>query len=302
MCNFERVCRIIAIMEERDFIILDTLNNTRNITKAAEILLTTQSSLSKRILLLEDELGIKLMFRSRHGIRFTPEGEIVLRYTKRASFELQEMRNCLDEAQRGMTSTLNAGISVNYARYILPDLLCVFGKEHPEVTVHINTDQSRNIFVRLVNREIDIAIVRGSYDWKGGKTLLSTENICAVLSKEDKDRALSDIPYIGRKTDAAFDFEITQWMRENNLKPETGIYVDSIETCTEMVKRGLGWAIVPEICLKDFDGEVRRLKFSDGSAFIRPTYLLYSEEAGKLPQVTAFIETVSDFHRGLLKA
>ena len=284
-------------MEERDFIILETLSNTRSITKAAEVLLTTQSALSKRILLLEEELGIKLMFRSRHGVRFTPEGEIVLRYTQRASFELQEMRDRLSEAQRGIASTLNAGISVNYARYVLPDLLSVFGKNYPDVTVHINTDQSRNIFIRLMNREIDVAIVRGSYDWKGEKLLLSTENICAVLNSQDKNRALSEIPYIGRKTDAAFDFEITQWMRENNLKPETGIYVDSIETCTEMVKRGLGWAIVPEICLKDFDGIINKLSFSDGRAFVRPTYLLYSKEAVNLPQVNAFIETVQKFHR-----
>ena len=52
------------------------------------------------------------------------------------------------------------GISVNYAKYFLPLLLAVFKKDYHHVTTHINTDQSRNIFMKLLKNEIDIAIHR----------------------------------------------------------------------------------------------------------------------------------------------
>ena len=47
-------------------------------------------------------------------------------------------------------------------------------------------------------------------------------------------------------------------MNKNGLGgQDAGFCVDSITTCVEMVKRGLGWGIVPEIGLNDFDGCVR---------------------------------------------
>ena len=283
-------------MDEKDFALLDTLGAAQNITRSAEILFTTQSALSKRIMAIESELGAKLMTRSRTGIHFTPEGEAVLRHIRRASSVLREMREELSSMHDYVSGTISAGISVNYAKYFLPSLLAVFRKDYPHVTAHITTDHSRNIFMKLLKNELNLAVVRGSYGWKGEKLLLSTEDICAISAREDSGRPLSVIPYIARRTDPAFEREIMAWMRENDLHPEPDIYVDSIETCAEMVMRGQGWAIVPEICLKNFDGDIRRLSFADGKPFIRPTYMLYSEEALRMRQVGAFVGTARKFH------
>ena len=59
-------------MNERDFELLSALNQTKNITRAADLLYITQSALSKRINALEEELGTTLILRSRQGIHFTP--------------------------------------------------------------------------------------------------------------------------------------------------------------------------------------------------------------------------------------
>lgn len=47
-------------------------------TKAAEILGYTQPAISQMIASLENELSIKLLYRSRYGVRLTPEGERLL--------------------------------------------------------------------------------------------------------------------------------------------------------------------------------------------------------------------------------
>ena len=65
-------------MEEKDFLLLRTLKETQSVTRAAERLYMTQSALSKRIGTLERELGVELLLRSRQGVRFTAEGELVL--------------------------------------------------------------------------------------------------------------------------------------------------------------------------------------------------------------------------------
>ena len=282
-------------MDERDFKLLATLNKTRNITQAAEILYISQSSLSKQIHGIERELGVSLMLRSRQGIQFTAAGEAVLKHTLEASKHLDLMRKAIEASRNYICGTLNAGISINYTLYRLPDLLASYRGKYPQVNMQITTDQSRNLYIQLQTGVVDVAVLRGEYDdWKGEKILLSREKICAIHNR-DATKSLTEIPFIGRKTDVEFERDLARWLHENNIRTEeNGICVDNITTCVEMVRRGLGWAIVPEICLKDFTGYVRPLFFANGEPLIRSTYIMYSRQILALPQVKAFIDLIKN--------
>ena len=286
-------------MTERDFEILEILNRTKNITHAADLLYINQSALSKRIIAIEEDLGVTLMVRSRQGIHFTPEGEKVLYYSQEAKKLLELMREDLKDDNKVISGTLRAGISINYSQYNLPQILSEYKKKFPNVTTHITTEYSRNLFFKITNGEVDIAIVRGEFPWNENKILLEEENICLIYNNQDIDKDLSELQYIGRKTDTTFEREIAQWLRENDLKiKKEGIYVDNINTCVEMVNQGLGWAIVPEICLKSFKGQIKPLVFKNGQAFTRSTYLLYSNSVAKLPQVREFIKIIQNRNKG----
>ena len=50
-----------------------------NITKAARLLHITQPTLSRQIMQLEEELGVKLFYRSNHHIVLTEEGMLLKR-------------------------------------------------------------------------------------------------------------------------------------------------------------------------------------------------------------------------------
>ncbi|MBD9219710.1 MAG: LysR family transcriptional regulator, partial [Clostridiales bacterium] len=50
-----------------------------NITRAAEQLHMTQPTLSRQLMQLEDELGVKLFVRSRHNIMLTKDGLLLKR-------------------------------------------------------------------------------------------------------------------------------------------------------------------------------------------------------------------------------
>lgn len=285
-------------MNERDFEILNVLAQTGNITKAAESLFVTQSALSKRISSIEEELGIILMKRSRHGIHFTPEGEKVLEYTRTASEAFADMRQKIESCKGIVSGTLKAGISINYSLYYLPDLLVEYRHLYPQVNLQIVSEHSRHIYQQLINNEIDVAIIRGDYSWTEGRILLLRDRICAITSSVDKDRNLRDIPYIGRKSDLGYERMVSQWLREHDLQPKTyGIHVDNLTTCVEMVSRGLGWAIVPDICLGTFSGEIHPLSLSNGEPMERLTYMFYSNDAIMYPQVKAFIDLAHQHHR-----
>ena len=284
-------------MDEKDFELLRVLDETRNITHAADRLYITQSALSKRIKGIEQELGIELLLRSRQGIRFTPAGEMVLQRSQAAAKELETLRENLSSSGPELAGTLHAGVSVNYAQYRLPDTLAAYHKEYPKVKLHITTGQSRHIYRQLQDGDLDVAILRGEFPWDGERFMLSVEKLCVICRQEDAGKPLSELLYISHKTDLALAGLTAQWMRENGLNSgHAGICVDSISACVEMVRRGLGWALLPEICLSDFEGSVRPCVFANGEPFVRRTWLLFQQEAVRLPQVSAFVEAIKHRH------
>ena len=150
-------------MDTQDIQLLMTLHRTNNITRAAEELYTTQSSVSKRIRQLEKELGIILLLRSRLGIQFTPAGEIVLRHIKAITRELMTMNQELNDAQGVISGTLRIGVSINYAIYRLPPLLRLYQERFPLVHTQLTIEVSQKIFSMFIAGQTELAIVRGEH-------------------------------------------------------------------------------------------------------------------------------------------
>lgn len=284
-------------MDEKDFEILKALSECRNITKASEQLYITQSALSKRIRALERELGIELLIRSHQGIRFTPAGEAVLAHSGRAANEMEMMRRDLDSMQDQVCGTLNAGISINFAQYTLPDILAEYHARYPLVRLQISTGSSRSLYKQISDGMLDLAVLRGEYPWDGMRFLLSIENICLVHNRELEGKPLGECLYISHRTDSVQSGMISRWMNEHGLDPRSqGFCVDNITTCLEMVRRGIGWALLPEIALKKYEGCITPCRFSNGEPFVRRTYILCQQETLRLPQVKAFADLLKSSH------
>lgn len=73
----------------QDFI---TIADTGKFNEAAELLYISQSSLSKRIMTLEKELGVPLFKRTTHGVGLTDAGIAILPYARR----MIELRTAID--------------------------------------------------------------------------------------------------------------------------------------------------------------------------------------------------------------
>ncbi len=277
-------------MDEIDFEMIKNLNSTKNITKTADQMNLTQSAISKRISNIEYELNTVLFTRSHSGVHFTPSGEKVLQYCTLISENISEMKNCLRETSGDVFGTLTIGVSDNYMLYHLPDLVAVFHKNYPNVDLKIKTQKGHLLYPMVLSDELDIAIIRGDYKWEGFKTLLSREAMCVVFNKEFEGQDLSSYTYIDRGTDSVQYSLMAKWRHENGIKPsEHIIKVDSITSSMDLVKRGLGWSLIPEIALEDFDGCSIPCFFADGEPFVRSTFLYCKSNVYQLPQAKAFI-------------
>lgn len=173
-------------------------------------------------------------------------------------------------------------------------MLAQYTTHYPEVKLQIYSGHSRECVRQMQTGRPHIAIMRGECEWDEGKLLLERESVCLIRSKTNADTPLEELRYIDRDANPEHQSMKARWLMEHKLEPSSILNVDGLSTCVAMVKAGLGWSIVPEICLSYFDGIAEPLFFADGTPLTRSTYLLYRRRETELPQVRAFIQTVCE--------
>lgn len=276
-------------MDEKDFQIFLTLAETGNLTRTAEKLYQAQPTLSKRLQNMENELGAQLFLRSKHGVALTPAGEAARETIQRTVHDLEVLRERLQQSKDGVGGTLRVESSLDFSNYRLPKILAEYTARYPNVTLKVTSDHSRNCIRKLQEGRSYLAIVRGEYDWDEGKVLLERESVCLIRSRQNANTPLDQMQYIGRDANPEHMSMKARWLMEHKLEPSSTLNIDGLSTCVAMVQAGLGWSIVPEICLSQFDGIVEPLFFADGTPLTRSTYLLYCKRESELPQVREFI-------------
>lgn len=284
-------------MDEKDLLIFLTLADTGNLTRTAEKLYLSQPTLSKRLQNMEADLGAALFLRSKQGVTLTPAGEAAREVIQRTARDLNALREQLQMRKDTICGTLRIEVSIDYSKYRLPQVLAAYTAQCPDVTLRVSTNHSRDCLRTLQDSSVHLAIVRGEYDWDEGKILLEREPVCLIRSRENADVPLNEMRYIGRDANPEHMSMKARWLMEHKMEPRSQLNVDGLSTCVAMVQAGLGWSIVPEICLNYFDGISEPLFFADGTPLSRSTYLLYRKRESELPQVREFIRMVCAMSR-----
>lgn len=280
-------------MNDQDYQFLIDLYKTKNITKVAQQQFLTQPAMTKRIRRIEEELDCQLILRSKRGVTFTAIGEAVVKHCEKIVQANEELHNTIDQYKGVVGGTLSIGSSLNYGRYRLPTALRKYQQMYPMVDVRVTTGHSRNLYHMLMENKLSLAIIRGNFPWNEGSILLSAEPICLVRSTDNLDKPLNDYTYISHHTDADEEKRIEQWLLENNVTQNNRIWIDDIASCREMAQAGVGWTIIPSICLDGFRGEVTPLRLKDGTPFLRNTYVLYRSGLYELQQVRLFLQVLA---------
>ncbi|WP_336810212.1 LysR family transcriptional regulator [Bosea sp. MMO-172] len=130
---------------------------TGGFTAASARLGRTQSAISVRIQDLENQLGHKLLERSRRGVTPTDAGERLIAHARRL---LAVEREALaDLAGETPTGRLRIGVPDDYMDAYLRPLIARFAVEHPKVELEVHCDLSKRIEPALKAGELDLAVV-----------------------------------------------------------------------------------------------------------------------------------------------
>lgn len=281
-------------MEDRDWIILQTLYEHKNITKTAQSLYISQPALTARLQQIEKEFNTKIVQRTTRGVNFTPQGEFLAKASADVILHLRTIKEQVANLDNKVSGTLRIGASSYLTMYTLPPLLKQFQDLYPNVEFNLTTTWSKDIFNQVYNHEVHIGFISSDYGWQDKKHLLFEEPIYVASMDDISFKELPNLPRINYRSDSLIRAMIDRWWRENFPSPPlVSMEVEKLATCKEMIKSGLGYAIMPSRILNDIPQSKKVLLLDkQGNPLLRRTWMIYYGESLEINLIRSFVNFI----------
>ena len=135
------------------------LSQDLNISQTAERLGLSQPALSKQILNLENELGVKLFDRNHVPMVLTPAGEYFIRKAKSMLYEQEQLLKVMDQFRSGENGRLEIGVTPFRSVYLMPEIVKVVKERYPGVQVVLQEANSTTLRKNAAEGRYDFAVV-----------------------------------------------------------------------------------------------------------------------------------------------
>jgi len=140
---------------------LVAISETGNMTRAAEMLNRVQPAISRQLRMLEDDVGVPLFVRERHGMALTNAGKTMVSYARRALLELDRARAELSGSSEEVAGIVTIGLLPSTSEALAGPLVSAVTREHPRIRVRLAMGYAGNLQQWLESGEIDAAILYG---------------------------------------------------------------------------------------------------------------------------------------------
>jgi len=134
------------------------VNRTRHFGQAANNLYVSQSTVSARIKMLEDQIGMPLFVRQRNNIQLTDTGHRLIRYAENIVTNWVRARQEIGIAQENHIP-LVVGAATSLWDSILQDWIYYLYQSSPELILHAEVQTADILLRRTLERSMDMAFV-----------------------------------------------------------------------------------------------------------------------------------------------
>jgi DNA-binding transcriptional LysR family regulator len=245
------------------------LTETNSYTETAEHLFSTQATISKQIMSLEKELGIKLFSREHRTIEITDEGQLVLEYAKQIVALKDEMYEKISENKREHSLDLVIKTIPSISNYHALELISEFHQAHPEITLHLSEAESYELIPALQNGIADAVFMR-IFDMDESEFEVASgeeDKFVVVVPKQHRlagqtavtmqDLKAENFLMLGKETNL-YD-PVMKLINQAEFTPEVIYEGRRIDLVLELVNKGMGISIVMDktVNLKEYPQVVK---------------------------------------------
>jgi DNA-binding transcriptional LysR family regulator len=236
-------------------------------TRAAQRLHRSQPAISRRLGILEHELGAPLFERSRHRARLTEAGRAFLPYAEAALAALRDGRDAVRGLQARIEGTISLALVGTLADTHIVDALRRFAARSKNVRLQLRTASSREVSDLVRRGDATLGLRYFTSDRPELVSLDAGSEIMLVVAAPGhplagrrirQPRLLADQRWVGfpptpgERTSG--DTLMRQLIRAG-LDGADVTLIDSLTAQKRLVEAGFGLALVPESSVRD---ELRR--------------------------------------------
>ncbi len=129
---------------------------------AAQNLNISQPSLSTLIAAMEEELGVVLFERGRHGALMTPAGEDLVRRARNILSEVENLRSSIGMQRNILTGRIRLGVLSSIGPYLLPNATRTLHERYPNLRLFVREERTVNLDQLLREGRLDVIISSSS--------------------------------------------------------------------------------------------------------------------------------------------
>ena len=260
---------------------------TKNYTKAAKNLNLTQPAVSQHIKQLELDYNVKLFSRNNNELSLTKDGEIVLKYALRIESLYSDLERKIVDNKK-YTHNLTVGITHTAESNVAPEILAEYTSENNGTHIKIISDTIRNLYDKLNNYQIDLAIIEGKItNKKLSSILLGTDSLVVVVSPDNplcnkKYVYIDDLKkekLILRTLESGTTSLFVNELNKKDLDiDDFQIYleIDSVASIKDLVRKNLGVSILPRsVCSREINEKYLVALPIENMDLMRETNLVY---------------------------
>ena len=269
-----------------------------SLTKAAEVLGSTQSRISHVLKDLEQEFGFSLLKRGRGGIQLTQAGQLLLPVMQTVLEQNRKLLELAAEIRGADTGTVRIGAFTSVAVHWLPGMIRMFQEQHPKVEIQMLNGDYHDMEQWLKNGEIDLGFVSLPAPDGVGTIALAEDPLMVILPKGHRlaaadcipVEALSHDPFISLRQSSAQD--IHRALDDAGIRPNIKYTTRDDYAILAMVEQGLGISIVPQLLIR---GRTQNLEVRPLSPSASRTIALAIPEGELSAVAEAFIHTAENW-------
>ena len=225
-------------------------------TRAATALGTPQPVLSRQVRQLEVELHQTLFARTGRGVTLTEAGALLLAHGRGILHQVNLAREELGRVRNALSGQVSIGLPPSLARLLTVPLTLALRAELPEATLTLTEGFSVSSLEGLRAGRLDMAVLYNPAAAPDLETsLLQRESLVLIGAQAQVAQArlrkrlplaeLAHLPLILPSRPNAFRLLVDAELQKIALKPHVVIEIDGLNAILELVREGLGYAVLP---------------------------------------------------------
>lgn len=260
-------------MNMKQALYFKTIAQYGTITAAAKQLYISQPSLSQTLRQIEDEVGTPLFDRSTSPFHLTYAGERYLKAVE-AMLDIEtRLKEEIESIRRDDGGRLRLGISVTRAMQVLPDVIPIFTKAYPNVTIELTEAASASLEGLLQKGQIDLALAAlEANEANIAYELIEKESIGILAGKDSQLAQLvpSGTPislemvekeaFVSLDTSHSSRIIQDRLFRRYNIRPMILLETSSLEVARRVALKSGACMVLPDVYADEF-------VFNSGGAF-----------------------------------